>query len=48
MSGDMRPYLKKYHNIVFVVYDLGFVSDIEEFKRDFENNEGVKVILIKK
>ncbi len=48
MSADIQPYFKKYDNIVYVVYDLGIISDVEEFKKDFENNEGVKVILIKK
>ena len=38
---------KQYHRPLFIVYDLGYVQNAEEFKRDIENAGNVKVIIVK-
>lgn len=47
MSQDINPYKKKYRHIIFVVYDLGHIQDVDKFKNDFDVIENVKVIIIK-
>lgn len=45
ISADITAYSKQYHRPLFIVYDLGYVQNAEEFKRDIENAGNVKVIL---
>ena len=33
--------------ILFVVYDLESIRDEEEFKKDLDNNNNIRVIIIK-
>ena len=47
MNADYSAYTKEYNNIIYLVYDLGFISNVEEFKRDFEAKGNVKVVIIK-
>jgi hypothetical protein len=47
INADITAYGKAYENILFVVYDLGIIRDETEFCRDIENNEGVKVAIVK-
>ncbi|MBK0038803.1 MULTISPECIES: hypothetical protein [unclassified Enterococcus] len=47
INADIPAYQTKYDNIIFVVYDLGIIRNIEEFKADIENNIGIQVIVIK-
>lgn len=44
ISADITAYSKQYHRPLFIVYDLGYVQNAEEFKRDIENAGNVKVI----
>ncbi len=47
INDDILAYSSKYGNILFVVYDLGFIRDIERFAGTFEQHEGVLVRVIK-
>lgn len=46
MAADFTIYRKKYQTVVFVVYDCGFINDVEKFSADFEN-QGAMVLVIK-
>jgi hypothetical protein len=47
IAEDIIPYQKRYSNIIFVVYDLGFIREVERFTTDFEDNENVFVLVVK-
>ena len=47
MNADYSAYTKEYDSIIYLVYDLGIISDVQELKRDFEAKGNVKVIVIK-
>ncbi len=47
ISADITAYSKQYEHQLFVVYDLGFIQNEEEFRRDIENSGNVKVIIVK-
>lgn len=47
ISADITAYGKQYQRQLFVVYDLGFIQNVEEFRRDIENTGNVKVIIVK-
>lgn len=47
INDDIMSYKTKYNNIIFVIYDLGVIRDIDEFKGSFESNENVVLIIIK-
>lgn len=47
INADITAYSIKYSNILFVVYDVGVIRDVEEYRRDISKNLGVKVIVVK-
>ena len=47
INADITAYKKECENLLFVVYDIGVIRDEVEFCRDIEQNEGVKILLIK-
>ena len=48
INSDLTAYSKQYERILFVVYDMGFIRDEVEFKRDIENSKkGVRVVIVK-
>ena len=47
ISADITAYRKQYPRLLFVVYDLGVIQNEEEFKRDIEMTDGVKIIIVK-
>ena len=47
INDDILAYRTKYPNIIFVVYDLGFIRDIDRFKEDIESEDAVVVKVIK-
>jgi len=47
INDDILAYATKYGNMIFVVYDAGFIRDVERFTTHFENNEGVVVRVVK-
>ena len=47
INDDILAYRTKYGNILFVIYDIGFIRDMERFAKNFESNEGVVVKVVK-
>jgi hypothetical protein len=49
--GEINDYIlafkTKYPNLIFVVYDVGMIRDVNKFKESFEQKESVVVIVIK-
>lgn len=47
INDDILAYKTKFGNLFFVVYDLGFIRDIDRFKGALEENQNVVVRVIK-
>ena len=47
INADIQAYDKKYGNLLFVVYDFGFIRDEAEFKNGLDNVRNISVIIIK-
>ena len=47
INADITAYSKAYNEIVFIIYDIGVINDVIEFKRDIESSGNIKVIVIK-
>ena len=47
INDDILAYKTKYGNIVFTVYDIGLIRDVERFAKTFENQDGVIVRVVK-
>lgn len=47
ISADITAYKKVYQHQLYIVYDLGVIQNEFEFKRDLEQCDGVKVVIIK-
>ena len=47
INADVLAYTKVYEHVVFVVYDNGTISDVEEFKRDIEISGNTRVLVVK-
>ena len=47
INDDILAYTTRYQNLIFVVYDLGFIRDIDRFCNSFEKHENVTVRVIK-
>ncbi|MCL6572995.1 MAG: hypothetical protein K6T88_15135 [Bacillus sp. (in: Bacteria)] len=50
MGNPIKPHsyqVVQYERQLFIVYDLGFIQNEEEFKRDIESIDGVKLLVIK-
>ncbi len=47
MNGDISPYQTHYKNIIFAIYDMGFIRDVAEFKGSIERNLNVYVVVVK-
>ena len=47
INDDILAYKTKYPNIIFLVYDLGHIRDIDRFKTDIESQDRVIVLIIK-
>lgn len=48
INADIPAYQTKYRYIIFVVYDCGFIRDVNQFKSGIESNPGVYVLVVKK
>lgn len=48
VNADILAYQTRYKSLIFVVYDLGFIRDVAQFKIDIEKNSDVYAIVIKK
>ncbi len=47
INDDILAYQAKYSNLLFVVYDNGFIRDSDRFKNDFEKSEKVFMLVVK-
>ncbi|MGB5156590.1 hypothetical protein [Desulfobacterium sp. N47] len=47
INADIKSYMTKYSGIIFIVYDLGFIRDENEFISSFNKNEGIHCVVIK-
>lgn len=47
INDDILAYQKKFGNILFVVYDTGYIRDIDKFIDTFEENQNVIVRVVK-
>jgi len=47
INDDIIAYKTKYRNLVFAVYDLGYIRDMDRFSQAFEASEGVIVRVVK-
>lgn len=47
INADITAYSKEYENILFLIYDVGGIRDEEEFKKDIENINNTRVLIIK-
>jgi len=47
INDDILAYKTKYGNVVFVVYDVGIIRDVERFSKNFEDQDGVIVRVVK-
>lgn len=47
LNDDIAAYKTKFTNIIFIIYDLGSIRDVDLFKGSFEKQENVFVQVIK-
>ncbi len=47
INDDILAYQTKFPNLLFIVYDLGFIRDIDRFCGSFEQHENVTIRVIK-
>ncbi|MFT8247175.1 hypothetical protein [Roseomonas sp. BN140053] len=47
MSADIAAYLSVYKTIIFCVYDLGEIRDVNEFQAGFQSQSGVRICTVK-
>ena len=47
INADITAYSKAYRNLMFVVYDLGFIRDEMEFRQDLEDPMKSMVVVVK-
>jgi hypothetical protein len=47
LNDDILAYKTKFNNIIFIIYDLGQIRDIDSFKSSFEKQENVFIQIIK-
>lgn len=47
VNDDILAYKTRFGNVLFVIYDLGAIRDIERFAKQFESHESVIVRVIK-
>ena len=47
INADILAYKRKYAHSVFVVYDQGCIRDVQRFRRAFEEESNVQVIVVK-
>ena len=47
INDDILAYKTKYQNLIFIVYDLGFIRDMDRFCSSFEEHGNVTVRVVK-
>ena len=47
INADIASYSKRYRSLLFVVYDLGHIRNVAEFRFGFETNPDTHVVVVK-
>jgi len=47
INDDILAYQTKYQNLLFIVYDLGYIRDADRFCSSFEEHENVTIRVVK-
>lgn len=47
INDDILAYRSQYPNLLFVVYDLGYIRDVDRFCNSFEEHENVTIRVVK-
>lgn len=47
INADIQAYSKRYANLLFLVYDTGFIRNEDEFKNGIDNKNNIIVIIVK-
>jgi hypothetical protein len=47
INDDILAYQTKYTNLLFVIYDVGYIRDVDRFRSSFEEHQNVTVRVIK-
>jgi len=47
INADIPAYQTRFRRIIFVVFDLGYIRDVEKFKSGIESNKDVYMCIIK-
>ncbi len=47
INDDILAYQTKYQNLLFVIYDLGYIRDVDRFCGSFEEHENVTIKVVK-
>ncbi|MDE0089118.1 MAG: hypothetical protein OXU23_25600 [Candidatus Poribacteria bacterium] len=47
INADIVSYGKGYNYLIFLIYDIGSIADITQFKRDIESAGNIKVVVVK-
>ena len=47
INADIVSYGKEYTHIIILVYDIGAISDVMQFKRDIESSGNTHVVVVK-
>lgn len=47
INDDILAYQTKFGNLIFVIYDIGQIRDINKFSHSFENNDKVIIKIVK-
>ena len=48
INGDIPAYQTRYGNVIFAIYDLGYIRNVAEFKGSIERNPDAYVVIVKK
>jgi hypothetical protein len=47
INDDILAYQTKYQNLLFVIYDLGYIRDVDRFCGSFEEHDNVTIRVVK-
>ena len=47
INDDIMAYKQQFPNLLFVVYDTGYIRDVDQFGSEFEGEQGVLVKVVK-
>ena len=47
INDDILAYSTEYGNLIFAIYDVGSIRDVDRFASQFEQHDGVLVRVVK-